>query len=237
MKCILWCGRQNVALRGHRDDDKVLEQGFAGNPGNFKALLQFRIDAGDNVLEKHFETAAKNATYNSKTIQNELIAVSGEWILHEIADCVKKAKFFTVLADEVADISNTEQMSLVIRYVNEDCEIKEDFISFSACSGDITGEALAHNILTTLQNHGFDLQYLRGQGYDGAAAMAGSVNGVAKRIQTTYPLAVYTHCFSHKLNLAIVKACSIQQIRNSMGVISKVAFFFENSKTASSVGR
>jgi hypothetical protein len=59
MKCILWCGRQNVALRGHRDDDKVLEQGFAGNPGNFKALLQFRIDAGDNVLEKHFETAAK----------------------------------------------------------------------------------------------------------------------------------------------------------------------------------
>ena len=192
-------------------------------------MLQFRIDSGDNVLKKHFETAPKNAVYNSKTIQNELIAVSGEWILQKIINRVKKANFFAVMADEIADTSNTEQMSIVLRYVNEDCEIKEDSILFCACRNGTTGEALANNILTTLQHHGLDLRFLRGQGYDGAGAMAGSVNGTAKRIQTTYPLALYTHCYSHKLNLVIVQACSIQQIWNAMGVVSKVAFFFENS--------
>lgn len=229
LKCVLWCGRQNVALRGHRDDDKVLQSGIQGNPGNFKALLQFRVDSGDNVLKQHFESAPRNAVYNSKTIQNELIAVSGEWIVQQIVGRVKEAKFFAILADEVADISNTEQMSIVLRYVNKNCEIQEEFLAFSTCRNGTTGEALASNILSTLQRHGLDVNFVRGQGYDGAGAMAGSVSGAAKRIQTTIPKAVYTHCYSHKLNLAIVKACSVQQIHNAMGVVTKVAFFFENS--------
>ena len=59
--------------------------------------------------------------------------------------------------------------------------------------------------------------------------MAGSVNGVAARIQSLCPLALYIHCFSHKLNLVIVDACQVQAIRNAMGVMSKVALFFKNS--------
>ena len=44
------CGRQNIALRGHRDSG-VLENPSqfetATNEGNFRALLRFRIAAGD----------------------------------------------------------------------------------------------------------------------------------------------------------------------------------------------
>ena len=62
-----------------------------------------------------------------------------------------------------------------------------------------------------------------------AYAMAGRVSGVAARIQQQCPLALYVHCFSHKLNHVIVHACQVQAVRNAMGVISKIAFFFENS--------
>ena len=55
------------------------------------------------------------------------------------------------------------------------------------------------------------------------------VSSVAARIHSYCPLALYTHCFSHKLNLVIVDACQVQAVRNAMGVISKVALFFENS--------
>jgi hypothetical protein len=41
--------------------------------GNFKALLSFRVDAGDDILAHHLKTAASNATYISKTTQNEII--------------------------------------------------------------------------------------------------------------------------------------------------------------------
>lgn len=57
--------------------------------------------------------------------------MTGEWITQTIVSEIKKARFFTVLADETADISNTEQMSIVLRYVDNECTIKEDFIQFT----------------------------------------------------------------------------------------------------------
>ena len=84
-------------------------------------------------MKEHFEKAPQNAKYISKTILNELICVTGEWITQTIVSEIKKARFFTVLADETADISNTEQMSIVLRYVDNECNIKEDFIQFTSC--------------------------------------------------------------------------------------------------------
>ena len=52
--------------------------------GNFKALLAFRIDAGDKVLEDHLKSAEKNATYISKTVQNELISICRQLVSENI---------------------------------------------------------------------------------------------------------------------------------------------------------
>ena len=60
---IIFCGRQALALRGHCDDGPVLLSETMIGRGNFQALLQFRIDAGDDVLKHHLETADRNAMY------------------------------------------------------------------------------------------------------------------------------------------------------------------------------
>ncbi|CAF4586495.1 unnamed protein product, partial [Didymodactylos carnosus] len=39
----------------------------------FRALLRYRVDAGDEMLKEHLISAPQNATYISKTTQNELI--------------------------------------------------------------------------------------------------------------------------------------------------------------------
>ena len=72
IKTIVLCGRQNIALRGHRDSALDIERDVAGmdNHGNFVALLNFRIEAGDTILQEHMSTAAHNAMYTSNTIQN-----------------------------------------------------------------------------------------------------------------------------------------------------------------------
>ena len=59
--------------------------------------------------------------------------------------------------------------------------------------------------------------------------MAGCVRGFTARIQSEYPLALSSHCFSHKLNLVIVDAYQVQTVWNAVGVISKVALFSSNS--------
>lgn len=76
----------------------------------------------------------------------------------------------------------------------------------------VSGEAIASTILTQLCSWQLPASLLRGQGYDGAGAMSGCTKGVAARISTLYPKALYTHCSAHRLNLCIVKCCAIREV-------------------------
>ena len=46
VEMIILCGRQGIPLRGHRDDNPAVQQNPLANPGNFLALLHFRVQAG-----------------------------------------------------------------------------------------------------------------------------------------------------------------------------------------------
>ena len=64
-------------------------------------------------------------------------------ITKRLVDDVKRAKFFSILADEATDCSNTEQMALVLRFVDNSSKIREDFLGFIECSDELSGEALS----------------------------------------------------------------------------------------------
>ena len=166
----------------------------------------------NSVFEEHLQNAPKSATYRSKTIQNELISVCEDMILSKLTAEIKTAKFFAVLADEAADISNKEQMSLVIRFVDENSAIRETFLSFLQCDDGLTGEAISKQIVNGVENLSIDMHLCRGQGYDGAGNMAGKCSGAAARIKQQYPNAPYVHCGSHVLNLCVASACTIQAV-------------------------
>ena len=61
-----------------------------------------------------------------------------------------------------------------------------------------------------LEEYGLNVNYLRGQAFDGAGNMAGKYRGAAAIIQSTCPKAVYVHCAAHSLDLCVVAACNIQ---------------------------
>lgn len=52
-------------------------------------------------------------------IQNEIISIYNKLILKNLFDNVNEAKCFTVLAEETTDISNKEQLSLCVRYLDK----------------------------------------------------------------------------------------------------------------------
>ena len=108
--------------------------------GNFWALLDFRIEAGDMCLAEHLILAPGNAMYTSGQIQNELIDIIGRQIRQYIASQVQQAKWFTVIADEVTDASNKQQLSLVVRFEDVVGIIRQDFVDFIACDEGLTGE-------------------------------------------------------------------------------------------------
>ena len=64
-KAILYCSKQNIALRGHCDD----QTSHDCNKGNFIALFQL-LSEFDDELCRHLQFGKKNALYTSKTCQN-----------------------------------------------------------------------------------------------------------------------------------------------------------------------
>ncbi|XP_066925711.1 nuclear pore complex protein DDB_G0274915-like isoform X2 [Clytia hemisphaerica] len=173
---VLFLGRRGLALRGHRDSsDAYPEAGcYSKDPGlgNFIDLLNYGIRRGDTVLKEHYENHPKNASYMSYPIQNEIIDCIGEIILETILNRVKEAKFFSVLADEAMDASKKEQLSIVLRYIHDN-KIYEDFSGFVHLKDGLTGKHLADAILEFIEKLGLDYKDIRGQGYDGAGAVAG----------------------------------------------------------------
>ena len=101
------------------------------NLGNLQEILKFIFNwGGDFVFKEHVDNAATSVTYRSKTTQNEIIAVCNEMISAKLLNEVKEAQFFSELADEAVGINNTEQMPLVVRFVDKSCQILEEFMGF-----------------------------------------------------------------------------------------------------------
>ena len=146
-KTVLFCGRNNIALRGKRDDDPTNES----LQGNFQALLYFRVDSGDTVLQEHLKTSARNVTYVSKTIQNEMINTVGKYLTDQITREVRESKYFSLIADEATDVSNKENRSLVIRFVDKNQTIREEFTGFHLCEEGTSGLAIK-NLITNAVN-------------------------------------------------------------------------------------
>ncbi|VVC35783.1 Ribonuclease H-like domain,Domain of unknown function DUF4371 [Cinara cedri] len=123
-------------------------------------------------------------------------------------------------------ISGVEQVSLCVKYINSNTlKLTEEFLQFVPTNA-MTGKGIANLILKNLKQFGINTQYLRGQGYDGAAAMAGKLNGVQAHIKEIHLNALYVHCSAHSLNLAVSKSCSVPAIRNCLGTISQIRDFF-----------
>ncbi|KAF0709155.1 zinc finger MYM-type protein 1-like [Aphis craccivora] len=232
VKTILFCGKQNISLRGHRHETgNIFHQNsdFIENDGNFRALLRFRIESGDSDLNEHLQNSNKNATFISAVTQNDIIQCCGDIVIKKIVEKVKKATYFSILADETTDTSHVEQLSISIRYVDSDSKtIREDFVKFLKVI-DLSGEALGKTITELIEQIGLSLMNLRGQGYDGAANMSGKFKGTQAYILKHQPLATYVHCYSHCLNLVLVKACSVQPVRNTIGIVEEVTNFIRDS--------
>lgn len=189
IEAIILCERQNIPLRGHRDDSKHWNDDSV-NAGNLQEIKKYLVRCGQNkAMEEHFKTAPKNTTYRSKTTQNEIISICGEIITEKIVGEVKKAKFFSILPDEAADISNIEQMPVIVRFVDNNSVIREEFLAFVPCELGLSGEAIATTLVDTMNKAGLDMGLCRGQGYDGAGNMAGRCSEATVRIQRQYPKA------------------------------------------------
>ena len=109
IKCVLFCGKYGLPLRGHRENIFEGERLIGNTAGIFKGLLQFRADAGDSDLRDHFEVMGDRSKYVSAEIQNDIIDSARCLMVESISQRVQRARYFSILADETTDCSTQEQ--------------------------------------------------------------------------------------------------------------------------------
>jgi len=114
-------------------------------------------------------------------------------------------------------------MAICVHYVDlKNCVIREGFLKMVSTTGSEITKTLKHE----LEKVGLSFDKLRGQGYDGGSNMFGKFNGVRALILNEYPLAFYTHCFSHSPNLCLSKSCEVSAIKNMNGIVGTICTFF-----------
>ena len=172
------------------------------NSHNFLAILKLLAEI-NKPLQGHIEKSLrKNATYLSPLIQNEITNIIGENLLQ--ANLIRElncAWFFLILADEVKS-HHVEQFPLCIRFVDDDDNIKEEFLEFGQCKW-IDRKSIAEEILCILEKMGLNVNICWDQGYDGAANMSSEAVGIQRIIKNSSEKSVYTDCCHHNLVLFI----------------------------------
>ncbi|XP_042041372.1 zinc finger MYM-type protein 1-like [Salvia splendens] len=197
ISCLRYLLRQGLGFRGHRENSESL------NRGNFLELLKWLRTHNEVVSKVTLENAPRNCQLISPTIQKDIINCCAKETTKRIVEELG-VDYFAILADESSDVSQKEQLSLCLRYVQRKTgQVVERFIGL-AHVGDTTALSLRSAIISLLIEHSLSPSKIRGQGYDGASNMKSEIHGLKTLIMEDTPSAYYVHCFAHQLQLTLV---------------------------------
>ncbi|XP_067930489.1 general transcription factor II-I repeat domain-containing protein 2A-like [Watersipora subatra] len=141
-------------------------------------------------LSRH--TVIRRIETLSKDIERKLKEVASNFI------------YFSIALDESTDNSDIAQLAIMVRGIDDQFSITEDFLTMSSLHGTTTGQDTFDNLLKELKDFNLPLEKLSGICTDGAPAMTGEHTGLIglllkSRVWNVPPI-VY-HCIIHQENL------------------------------------
>ncbi|XP_029154535.1 uncharacterized protein [Arachis hypogaea] len=193
--CIRFLLRQGLAFRGNDETDDSVNQ------ENFLELLNFLAQHNEEI-DRAFKNARGNLKLIAPSIQKDIVRAAARKTTKVIVDDLGD-ELFVVLVDEARDISIKEQMSICLRYVNKEGQVREHFLGLVQVSN-TNALSLKLALESLLETYNLSLSRVHGQRYDGASNMQGEFNGLKTLILKENSYAFYVHCFAHQLQLALV---------------------------------
>ena len=212
---IIFLARQGLAIRGKTEDSS-----------NFRQILSLR--ATDNS-DLHSWLARSQYKWISHDIQNELLQQLSETVLRNITESIKSAPYYSIMIDETTDCSRHEQLVICFRYCDTKLQIHEVFTGFYELERQ-DAATLFTIIRDILCRFNIDINNCRGQCYDGAANVAGSLNGVQAKIRDVESRALFVHCAAHTINLVVQDSvAAVSTYRDALNTFGTLITFVRDS--------
>ena len=102
-------------------------------------------------------------SYLSSTICNEFVQLMAKEVTTKIANEVKKPKYYSITVDSTPDVTHVDQLTFIIRNVQNDGTVVERFLKFIDSNGQHDAESITNHILRTLTEYKITLDNCRGQ--------------------------------------------------------------------------
>ncbi|KAL8456534.1 hypothetical protein ACS0TY_034666 [Phlomoides rotata] len=182
--------KNNLAFRGS------IEKLHVENNGIFLQMIEM-IAEFDPIMEEHvrrIQDRETYVTYLGSRIPNELIQMLADEVRKKIIAKVKHAKYFSVILDCTPDVSHKEQMSLILRCLDDSqssTRIEEYWVHFLEVD-DTSGLGLFTHLQNTLITLELNIDDIRGRH-----------KGVQSRLLEVNSRAFFTPCGCHSLNLTL----------------------------------
>lgn len=212
----------DCAVNSNNFNFDVIKNYFrTGSYGNFFALV--KLMAGENHdLGEHLRrcqdsgssrTSGHKLTFLSNTFVNKALLLIRQTLVKEIVQEIhRNGGSFGLEMDGTQDVAFQEQLSIVVRYIDNKTEVAERTVLFVKVQ-DTSGKGIFDLLENSFAEIGLEFKNLIGYSFDGAANMRSTLNA---QIQEINEKCLYTWCFSHRFNLVMKTAISHSSLVDSI---------------------
>ncbi|CAM4983833.1 unnamed protein product [Rotaria socialis] len=182
-------------------------------------------------LSTFFDKCKKNGSYDSTATVTELLEATSEVIDKQILTKIRESRIISIMADEGTDINHHQNLSICIRYCNQDTgEPTESFIGLLKIKNK-DAQTIFDTIVKELKSKNIDMTKVRFTGFDGASVFSGQFNGVSAKFRQMYSNSIlFIHCRAHVLQLCLLSACEdIIEVQESLLTLKSLFYFINRS--------
>ncbi|CAK6963532.1 THAP domain containing 12b [Scomber scombrus] len=221
---VVTLGKQSIPLAA----DQASEAEYKSN--NFQALLDYRMNAGDEALRKQFEATAVNTEYLSATQQGQLLDVCENTVREEMLMEVRESRFFSLVTGDLVEFAKEKHLPVFLRFVNQQNVLREEFLDFVPFDGDES--ALVERLEAQLTDRwGLSMEDCRGQAHKATGSSTTKMKAVAVLLMEKYPLLLHMSCSHTALNIHLAKNLPFPNVQIIMETLRRIGAFFRNPFT------
>jgi hypothetical protein len=146
---------------------------------------------------------------------------------------IKRFDLYSVLIDESTDVAGQSQLSVFIRFINENIKPETVLLGLKTTGNEGTNSPnLLRLLLELLSEWELNPYYIVGVGSDGANNMSGTKGGLIGLLREKYLYSIHFHCAAHRLNLVLQDSLEgepMQPLREIKNDINSIAVFINSS--------
>ncbi|XP_030601283.1 THAP domain containing 12b [Archocentrus centrarchus] len=221
---VVMFGKQSIPLAAVKASEAELKS------DNFQALLDYRMNAGDEALKKRFEATAVNSEYLSANQQSQLLDVCENTVREEMLMEVRESRFFSLVTGDLVEFANEKHLPLFLRFVNQQNVLREEFLDFVPFDGD--EPALVERLEAQLTDRwGLSMEDCRGQAHKATGISTTKMKAVAVLLMEKYPLALHMACSHMALNIHLANSLPFPNVQVVMETLRRIGAFFKSQLT------